>query len=137
MAATAREMRPTPDPARPRAILRMNALAAVAIGSLMLLLAGPVNQLLGLGGRGPLAIAGLVLLAIGSDELFVAVRRGLRRLHLRLFALTDFALVAAGVAFLAAGPAALTILDRAIVVLATAVLGLFAVAAFRAARSLS
>jgi hypothetical protein len=127
MATTAQEMPSIGDPARPRAILRLNALAAVAAGSVMLLVAGPLARILGLGSRGLLAAAGLVLIALGSDELFVAVRRGLRRAHLRLFAIADLALLSGGIVFLAVGPAALTLLERAIVALAAIALGLFAI----------
>ena len=136
MATTAHEMPSMHDPARPRAILRLNALVAVAAGSLMLLVAGPLARLLGLGDRGLLAAAGLVLLAVGSDELFVAVHRGLRRIHLHLFAIADLALLGGGLAFLAAGPAALTLLERAIVAIAAIALGLFAIENVRAARKL-
>ena len=136
MATTAHEMPSMHDPARPRAILRLNALVVVAAGSLMLLVAGPLARILELGDRGLLAAAGLVLLAVGSDELFVAVRRGLRRVHVRLFALADVALLGGGAAFLVAGPSALTFLERAIVTIVAMVLGWFAIAVYRTARIL-
>jgi hypothetical protein len=137
MATTAHEMPSLNDPARPRAILRLNAVVAVAAGIVMLLVAGPLARILELGDRGLLATAGLVLLAIGSDELFVAVHRGLRRVHLHLFAIADLALLGGGLAFLSAGPAALTILERAIVAVAALALGLFAIENLRAGRRLS
>jgi hypothetical protein len=137
MAATARDIRPiSTSTLSPRSILRLNALAAVAGGSLMLLFAGPLARLLGLGGRGVLAVAGLILIAVGSDELMFAVGRGLRRLHLRLFAITDVALVGGAAAFLAWGPGGLTVFERAIVAIVAFALGLFAIAEFRAAREL-
>jgi hypothetical protein len=137
MAVSAHEMPPISDPARPRAILRLNALVALAGGSLMLLLAGPAARILGLGSRTLLAVAGIVLIGFGSDELFVAVRRGLRPLHVHLFAIADLALVAGGAVFLAVGPAALTFLERAIVAVVAIALGLFAIEEFRSARTLS
>lgn len=137
MAATARDMRQVPVPSlSPRAILRLNALAAVTGGSLLLLFAGPLARLLGLGSRGVLAVAGLVLIAVGSDELMFAVGRGLRRLHVRLFALTDLGLVGGGVAFLAWGPAGLTAFERAVVAIVCVALAWFAIAGFRSAREL-
>ncbi|MFY9586799.1 MAG: hypothetical protein WAT66_05015 [Actinomycetota bacterium] len=136
MATTTHEMPSIGDPARPRAVLRLNALAAVAAGSMMLLLAGPLARILGLEGRGLLAAAGLILVALGSDELFIAVRRGLRRAHLYLVAFADLAILGAGVAFLAAGPAALTFLERGIVAVAAVALGWFAIAVCRTARLL-
>ena len=136
MATTMHEMPSVGDPARPRAVLRLNALAAVAAGSVMLLLAGPLARILGLEGRGLLAAAGLILLALGSDELFIAVRRGLRRAHMYLVAFADLAILGAGVAFLAAGPTALTFLERGIVAVAAVALGWFAIAVYRTARLL-
>ena len=136
MATTAHEMPSMNDPARPRAILRLNAVVSVAAGLLMLLVAGPLARILGLGDRGLLAAAGLVLLAVGSDELFVAVHRGLRRVHLRLVAIADVALLGGGLAFLAVGPAALTLLERAIVAVSAIALGLFAIENVRAARNI-
>jgi hypothetical protein len=136
MATTAQEMPSIHDPARPRAILRLNALAAVAAGSLMLLIAGPLARILGLEDRGVLAAAGLVLVVLGSDELFVAVRRGLKRAHVYLFAFTDVALLGGGTAFLLAGPTALTFLERAVVAVAAVALGWFAIAVSRTARML-
>lgn len=137
MAVSAHEMPPITDPARSRAILRLNGLVAVAGGALMLLLAGPLARILGLGSRSLLAIAGIVLIGFGSDELFFAVGRGLRRLHVHLFAIADLALVAGGAVFLAVGPAALTLLERAIVAVVAVALGWFAIEEFRAARTLS
>jgi hypothetical protein len=136
MATTMHEMPSVGDPARPRAVLRLNALAAVAAGSLMLVLAGPLARILGLEGRGLLAAGGLILMALGSDELFIAVRRGLRRAHLYLVAFADVAILGGGVAFLAAGPAALTFLERGVVAVAAVALGWFAVAVYRTARLL-
>ena len=137
MAVTAHEMPGISDPARPRAVLRLNALAGLAAGSILLLIAGPLARVLGLEGRGLLAIAGVILFAVGSDELFFANRRGLRRIDLRLFALTDLALVAAGIAFLSAGPPGLTILERAVVAVVAIVFGWFAIEDLRSARTLS
>lgn len=137
MAATARDMRPISSPALgPRALLRLNALVALTGGSLMLLYAGPLARAIGLGNRVPIALAGVVLIAIGSDELMFAVGRGLRRLHLRLFALTDLALVGGATAFLAWGPQGLNIFERAVVAIVAAALGWFAIAEFRHARQL-
>ena len=136
MATTVHEMPSIGDPARPRAVLRLNALAAVAGGSLMLLLAGPLARLLGLEDRGLLAATGLILLALGSDELFIAVRRGLRRAHLYLVAFADLAVLGGGVSFLVAGPGALTFLERAVVAVAAVALGWFAIAVYRTARTL-
>lgn len=137
MATSAHEMPSIADPARPRAVLRLNGLAAVAAGTVMVILAGPLARVLGLGNRGLLAVSGIVLAVIGSDELFVAVRQGLRRAHLLLFAIADLALLGGGLAFLAAGPAALTLLERAIVAVSAVALGLFAIENVRAARRLS
>jgi hypothetical protein len=136
MATTVHEMPSIGDPARPRAVLRLNALAAVAAGSLMLLLAGPFARLLGLGDRGLLAAVGLVLITLGSDELFIAVRRGLRRAHLYLVVFADLAVLGGGVAFLAAGPSALTVLERAVVAVTAVALGWFAIAVYRTTRTL-
>ena len=136
MASIAQDMRRILDPARPRAILRMNALAALVGGSLMLLIAGPIAQIMGWGGRGPVALAGLILLVLGSDELLIAVGRGVRRLHVLLFAIADLALVAGGLAFLLDGPSVLTVLDRILVAVVAVALGWFAIAEFRAARAL-
>jgi hypothetical protein len=137
MAATARDIRPISSPTlSPRSILRLNALAAVTGGSLMLLFAGPLARALGLGNRGLLAVAGLILIGVGSDELMFAVGRGLRRLHLRLFAITDVALVGGAAAFLAWGPEGLTLFERALVAIVAVPLAWFAIAEFRAAREL-
>lgn len=137
MAVTAHEMPGISDPARPRAVLRLNALVGLAAGSVLLLIAGPLARVLGLGSRGLLAIAGLILFAVGSDELFFANRRGLRRLDLHLFAITDLALLAAGIAFLAGGPPGLTLFERSVVAVVAIAMGLFAIEEFRSARTLS
>ena len=137
MAVTAQEMPGISDPARPRMVLRLNALVGLAAGSVLLLIAGPLARVLELGSRGVLAVAGVILFAVGADELFFANRRGLRRVDLHLFALTDLALVGAGIVFLAAGPAGLTLLERSVVAVVAIVLGWFAIEGFRIARTLS
>ena len=136
MAATAHDIRRGADPSEPRTVLRLNAIVSLVAGSLMLFIAGPLASLLGIGGRGALAIAGLVLLAVGLDEFLVAVGRRMRVIQVRLFALADLVLVGGGVAFLAAGPVALSVVERAFVAVVAVVLGWFAIAAFRSARAL-
>src|SRR5205809_5813276 len=97
MAASVHDVRDVRgDHLSPRAILRANGVVAVTMGSLILLVAGPIAGALHMSHRALPAVAGLILLLLGSDELMVAVGRGLRRLHVRLFALADAALVAGG-----------------------------------------
>jgi len=118
-----------------RLVLRLNALAALVAGVAMLLLAGPIARAAGISDGTVLAVIGVVLLAFGSNELAVAVGRRLRRIDVRLFALTDLACVAAGVALIVARPVVLTFLERGLVAGVAGVLAWFAVAGFRAARN--
>jgi hypothetical protein len=119
-----------------RTVVRLNAIASVAVGSLMLLIAGPMARQTGIARPGILAITGALLWFYGLDGLGLAVGRRLRRAHVRLFAFADAAWVGGGVALLVAGPHALTFLERALVAVAAILFVGFSFAGWRAARGL-
>jgi uncharacterized membrane protein HdeD (DUF308 family) len=137
MAATAPDVRIVEaERLSPRAILRLNGLAAILVGSLILIVAGPIAGAFRMGHRALPAVAGLILLLLGSDELMFAVGRRLRRLHVRLFALADAALVAGGAFLIATGTPSLAIFERVALWIVAVTVAPFAVAAFRASREL-
>lgn len=116
-----------------RTTLRLNAMVSGVVGTLMLVFAGPLARITGIGRPGLLAIFGAVLLGYGFDEFGFAVGRRLRRAHVHLFAIVDLVVVA-GAVLLVTGPAALSVVERALIV--AVVFGWFAIAEFRAARSM-
>lgn len=120
----------------PRTIVRLNAIASVLAGTVMLIFAGPLAQRSGVAEQGLLAIAGAILLGYGVDGLGVAVGRHLRKAQVLLYAFADAAWLVVGGAFVVVGPDALTFLERALIAFSAAVLGWFGLAALRAARSL-
>ena len=118
-----------------RTTLRLNAIASAIVGTLMLVFAGPLARLTAIGRPGLLAIFGAVLLGYGIDEFGFAVGRRLRRAHVHLFAIVDLVVIA-GAVLIVIGPAALGAAERALIVAAAVVFGWFAIAEFRAARSM-
>lgn len=118
-----------------RTTLRLNAMASGVVGTLMLVFAGPLARITGIGRPGLLAIFGAVLLGYGLDEFAFAVGRRLRRSHVHLFAIVDLVVIA-GAVLIVTGTAALSVVERTLIVIAAIVFGWFAIAEFRAARSM-
>ena len=118
-----------------RTTVRLNAIASGVVGTLMLVFAGPLARITGVGRPGLLAIFGAVLLGYGLDEFGFAVGRRLRRSHVHLFAIVDL-IVILGAVLIVTGPAALSVIERTLIVIAAIVFGWFAIAEFRAARSM-
>jgi hypothetical protein len=119
-----------------RAVLRLNAYAAIALGVATLFMAVPIGRAFGLGGRTLPAIAGLAVLMFGLDELAIAVGRRVRKHYVLPFAAVDIvACIASLVVVVAAGPP-LSAGSRAVIALGAATFGWFAYADLRAMRSL-
>ena len=118
-----------------RTTLRLNAMVSGVVGTLMLVFAGPLARITGIGRPGLLAIFGAVLLGYGIDEFGFAVGRRLRRAHVHLFAIVDLVVIA-GAVLIVTGPVALSVVERTLIVMAAIVFGWFAIAAFRAARNM-
>lgn len=136
MAASAHDLRrPGGVKLDARTALRLNAISSLVVGAVMLVFAGPLARITGIGRPGLLAIFGAVLFGYGFDEFGFAVGRRLRRAHVYLFAVVDLAFVASAV-FLVIGPDAFSAMERALIAAVAAVFGWFAIAEFRAARSL-
>lgn len=119
-----------------RTILRLNGIASLALGALILIFAGPLARLTEIGRPDILAIFGAVVFGYGFDQMGFALGRGLRRAHVLLFAVADVLWIAVGTAFLLAGPDALTFLERALISTVAVLFGWFAWAGIRAARAL-
>ncbi len=135
MAASAHDARLVGG-SKARTILRLNGIAAVTLGGLMLIVAGPLAGLAEVGRPAVLAILGAILFGYGFDELAIAVGRRLRRAHVWLAAVAGVAWLAGAYVFVLAGPEALTFLERSLIAASAIVVGWFALAEIRAARSL-
>jgi hypothetical protein len=135
MAASAHDLRLPWVKRDARTTLRLNAIASLAVGMLMLVFAGPLARITGIGRPGLLAIFGAVLLVYGVDEFGFAVGRRLRRAHVHLFAVVDLVVIG-GAILIVIGPAAVSVVERALIVAVAVVFGWFAIAEFRAARSM-
>lgn len=133
----ARRARKAPHTGLPaRETLRLNGYASIAAGLALLVGAVPIARGAGIERPALLAIAGLFFTIYGLDALGSALARKLRRVNVLPFAVFD-AICAAGILVLLSSSAeALTFLGRFLFVGGSATLGWFALAEFRAARTL-
>ena len=120
-----------------RLVLRLNALTSLGSGLAMLFGAGTLAGELGISDPGVLGLLGLGLVVFGVDALFFSVRRRLRKLHVLGFVVADTAFVVGSLSLLVAAPDALTVLGRALVAAASAVVAWFAMTQYRGARHLA
>lgn len=119
-----------------RQLLRLNALFSGLSGATLFLLQRPLGEAFGVG-RAPIAVVGVALLIYGADLGIAAVRNGLRRPLVMLFASADAAWVLAALTVLMVWPHELSVAGRLALAATIAPVAAFAVLQFRAARRLA
>jgi len=119
-----------------RDLLRLNAIFSGAAGLTLFILNRPLADVFGLR-RGVVAAIGVGLMIYAADLTVAAVRNGLHRTLVLLFATADAAWVLAAIAILVAWPNALSIAGRLALAATIAPVAAFAALQFRGARRLA
>ena len=119
-----------------RNLLRLNAIFSGVSGLALALLNRPLAEVFGIS-RGIVATIGVALIVYAADLSITAVRRGLRRSIVLMFATADAAWVLGGLAVLLAWPDTLSIAGRLALAATIVPVAAFAALQFRGARRLT